>query len=110
MSTDSITINKLVLHEKRLIKFYYRIFLGILILALIVIAIYVLRGEFNTIGFTTLSSFFITVTSYFPIHQVSKRKDHITALEALPELMNSETFSTTANDILKTRLLKMIED
>jgi hypothetical protein len=110
MNDYTITIKRLVLHEKQSIRFYYLSFLGIFVIALLVLGIRVLMGKFDELG-SYLSTLFLGILSYYPFHQVSKKKDHITAFETLLENLNSGIYNPTEiGEFIKTRLSKMLED
>jgi hypothetical protein len=81
---NSTIIERLIVYEKRAVTFHWRCFIVIVTAAVIILLLNWSMGWINNVG-GALGNLFVTLLAYFPLAQVSKRKDHIAALKLLKD-------------------------
>jgi hypothetical protein len=81
---NSTTIERLIVYEKRAVAFHWRCFIVIVGTAATILLLNWSVGWISNVG-GALGNLFITLLAYFPLAQISKRKDHIAALNLLKD-------------------------
>jgi hypothetical protein len=81
---NNTTIERLIVYEKRAVAFHWRCFIVIVTVAVTILILNWSMGWISNVG-GMLGNLFVTLLAYFPLAQVSKRKDHIAALKLLKD-------------------------
>ena len=109
---DTANIDRLILYERKAAAFQWRCFYLIAAVFLVLLALNLSMGWITNVG-SALGNLLTGVLSYLPLAQISKRKDHIAALDLLKEALTQPGAHgddlSKVESMVMTRIQKMLE-
>ncbi len=105
---NSSTIERLITYEKRAVAFHWRCFTVIVTAAVTILILNWSMGWISNVG-GALGNLFVTLLAYFPLAQVSKRKDHIAALKLLQDSLRKAGSRSSDNVKIESAVMARIQ-